>query len=195
MKITNVCVYCGSSAGNRPVYAERARALARVMVERGIGLVYGGGRVGIMGIIADAVLALGGRVTGIIPQALLDREVAHPGLSELVVTRSMHERKTIMAERADGFIALPGGLGTLEELFEAWTWAQLGIHEKPCGILDVADFYGGLVRFVDHAVNEGFVKPANRAVLIVERDPVALLDRFAAYESPGFEKWVKPEQS
>ena len=195
MKITNVCVYCGSSAGNRPVYAERARALARVMVERGIGLVYGGGRVGIMGIIADAVLALGGRVTGIIPQALLDREVAHPGLSELVVTRSMHERKTIMAERADGVIALPGGLGTLEELFEAWTWAQLGIHEKPCGILDVADFYGGLVRFVDHAVNEGFVKPANRAVLIVERDPVALLDRFAAYESPGFEKWVKPEQS
>jgi hypothetical protein len=195
MKITNVCVYCGSSAGNRAVYAEQARALARAMVERGIGLVYGGGRVGIMGIVADAVLELGGSVIGIIPQALLDREVAHQGVSELVVTRSMHERKTIMAERADGFIALPGGLGTLEELFEAWTWAQLGIHEKPCGILDVADFYGGLVRFVDHAVTEGFIKPANRAVLIVERDPVRLLDRFAAYESPGFEKWVKPEQS
>jgi uncharacterized protein (TIGR00730 family) len=195
MKIRNICVYCGSSAGNRAVYAEQARALARALVERGIGLVYGGGKVGIMGIVADAVLALGGSVIGIIPQALLDREVAHQGLSELVVTRSMHERKTIMAERADGFIALPGGLGTLEELFEAWTWAQLGIHEKPCGILDVADFYAGLVRFVDHAVNEGFIKPRNRAVLIVERDPALLLERFAAYESPGFEKWVKPEQS
>jgi uncharacterized protein (TIGR00730 family) len=195
MKIENVCVYCGSSPGNRPVYTEQARALARLMVERDIGLVYGGGKVGIMGVVADAVLSLGGRVVGIIPQALIDREVAHPGLSELVVTRSMHERKTIMAERADGFIALPGGLGTLEELFEAWTWAQLGIHEKPCGILDVADFYGGLVRFVDHAVSEGFIKPQNRGVLIVESDPVRLLDRFAAYTSPGFEKWVKPEQS
>jgi uncharacterized protein (TIGR00730 family) len=195
MQISNVCVYCGSSPGNRPVYADQARALARAMVERGIGLVYGGGKVGIMGIVADAVLALGGRVVGIIPQALIDREVAHAGLSELVVTRSMHERKMIMAERADGFIALPGGLGTLEELFEAWTWAQLGIHEKPCGILDVEGFYGGLVRFVDHAVSEGFVKPENRNVLIVEREPARLLDRFAAYEAPGFEKWVKPEQS
>jgi uncharacterized protein (TIGR00730 family) len=195
MRLSNVCVYCGSSAGNDPVYAEQARALARALVERDIGLVYGGGKVGIMGVIADGVLALGGRVTGIIPQALLAREVAHRGLGELVVTRTMHERKTIMAERSDGFIALPGGLGTLEELFEAWTWAQLGIHDKPCGILDVAGYYEGLVRFIDHAVSEGFVKPENRAVLIVERSPGALLDRFERYTPPGFEKWVTPEQS
>jgi uncharacterized protein (TIGR00730 family) len=195
MRLSNVCVYCGSSSGNQPVYAELARGLARALVERGIGLVYGGGRVGIMGIVADSVLALGGRVVGVIPQALIDREVAHAGLSELVVTSSMHERKTIMAERADGFVALPGGLGTLEELFEVWTWAQLGIHDKPCGILDVADYYAGLVRFVDHAVAEGFVKPAHRAVLMVERDPSVLLERFAHYAPPAVEKWVKPEQS
>jgi uncharacterized protein (TIGR00730 family) len=195
MRPSNVCVYCGSSPGNQPVYAEQARALARALVERDIGLVYGGGRVGIMGIIADSVLSLGGRVIGIIPQALLDREVAHLGLSELIVTSSMHERKTRMVERADAFVALPGGLGTLEELFEVWTWAQLGIHEKPCGILDVAGYYAGLVGFVDHAVAEGFVKPANRAILIVERDPEVLLARFEQYVSPGFEKWVRPEQS
>jgi uncharacterized protein (TIGR00730 family) len=195
MRLTNVCVYCGSNAGARPVYAEQARALAHALVERDIGLVYGGGRVGIMGVMADSVLSLGGRVIGIIPQALMDREVAHLKLSELIVTSSMHERKQIMAERSDGFVALPGGLGTFEELFEAWTWAQLGIHDKPCGILDVAGYYELLVRFVDHAVLEGFVKPDNRAVLIVERDPAVLLTRFEQYVPPAFEKWVKPEQS
>ena len=195
MQLTNVCVYCGSNFGRQPVYAEVARALGKALAGRGLGLVYGGARVGIMGIVADSVLEAGGRVTGVIPQGLVDKEVAHLGLTELVVTRSMHERKTQMVERSSAFIALPGGLGTLEELLEVWTWAQLGIHEKPCGVLNVAGYYDGLVGFIEHAVREGYVKGEHRALLLVEQDPGVLLDRFARYTPPPLQKWITPAET
>lgn len=195
MELSSVCVFCGSKVGARPAYADLARRLGEALARRGLGLVYGGGKIGLMGVLADAVLAHGGRVTGVIPDVLMVEEVAHHGLSELVVTRSMHERKLTMAERADAFIALPGGLGTLEELFETWTWAQLGIHQKPCALLDVDGYYDGLVRFVDHAVSEAFVRPSHRALLVVERDPEALLDHFARYEPPGVEPLLEPSQA
>lgn len=186
----SVCVYCGSNPGRQPAYAEAARRLGEALVERGLGLVYGGASVGVMGVLADTVLALGGRVTGVIPEALVRREVAHPGLSELRVTGSMHERKTLMAELADGFVALPGGIGTLEELFEAWTWAQLGLHGKPCGLLNVAGYFDGLLAFLDHAVAERFVKEPHRGMLIVGDEPDDLLRRFEAYEAPAVRKWI-----
>lgn len=186
----SVCVYCGSNPGRQPAYAEAARGLGAALVARGLGLVYGGASVGVMGVLADAVLALGGHVTGVIPEALVRREVAHPGLSRLVVTGSMHERKTRMADLADGFVALPGGIGTLEELFEAWTWAQLGLHGKPCGLLNVAGYFDGLLAFLDHAVAERFVKEPHRAMLIVSDDPSELLRRFEAYEAPVVRKWI-----
>jgi uncharacterized protein (TIGR00730 family) len=144
-----------------------------------------------MGALADAVLAAGGRVTGIIPKALAHQEVAHDGLTELIVTESMHARKTLMAERSDGFIALPGGIGTLEELFEVWTWAQLGFQHKPCGLLNVSGYYDGLIQFLDHAVTEGFLMPTHRQIASVETDPDALLDRLASYQPPDVEKWLK----
>lgn len=186
----SVCVYCGSSPGRRSVYAEAARALGRSLVGRGIGLVYGGSSVGLMGVVADTVLGLGGEVVGVIPQALFDREVGHPGLTELYVTSSMHERKAKMAELSDGFVALPGGVGTLEEIFEAWTWAQLGFHAKPCGLLDVDGFYGSLAAHLDHAASEGFIRSAHRGMLMVESDAETLLDRFEAYVPPTVEKWI-----
>ncbi len=187
----SVCVYCGSNEGRLPVYAEAARSLGRALVERGLGLVYGGASVGIMGVIADTVLGLGGRVTGVMPEAIVRKEVAHRGLTELHVTSSMHERKMKMAELSDAFVALPGGIGTLEEIFEAWTWAQLGLHAKPCGLLNVAGYYDGLIAFLDHTVAERFVKEANRSMLIVSDDPSDLLDRFAAYRAPVVEKWIR----
>ncbi|MRR11207.1 TIGR00730 family Rossman fold protein [bacterium] len=187
----SVCVYCGSNGGRRPVYAEAARALATALVERGLGLVYGGASVGIMGVLADEVLGLGGRVTGVMPESIVRKEVAHRGLTELHVTSSMHERKMRMAELSDAFVALPGGIGTLEEVFEAWTWAQLGLHAKPCGLLNVAGYYDGLIAFLDHTVAERFVKEANRSMLIVADDPGDLLDRFAAYRAPAVEKWIR----
>ncbi len=187
----SVCVYCGSSPGRRAVYAEAARALAGEMVKRDLGLVYGGASVGIMGVVADAVLDAGGRATGVIPEALRDKELAHPGLTELHVTASMHERKTRMAALADGFIAMPGGVGTLEELFEIWTWAQLGWHENPCARLNVDGYYDGLTTFLDHATGEAFLRPAHRDMLIVESDPARLLDRMAAYQKPEAKTWVK----
>nr|MDQ3828277.1 TIGR00730 family Rossman fold protein [Candidatus Tectomicrobia bacterium] len=153
-----LCVYCGSNPGSQPDYTEAARNLARVLVKRNIEVVYGGASVGIMGVLADAILAEGGHVIGIIPQALVDKEVAHRGLSDLRVVKSMHERKTLMAELSDGFIALPGGLGTLEELFEVLTWALLGLHQKPCGLLNIRDYYRSLIDFLDHAVAERFIK-------------------------------------
>lgn len=187
----SVCVYCGSNEGRLPVYAEAARGLGRALVERGLGLVYGGASVGIMGVLADTVLSLGGRVTGVMPEAIVRKEVAHRGLTELHVTSSMHERKMRMAELSDAFVALPGGIGTLEEIFEAWTWAQLGLHAKPCGLLNVAGYYDGLIAFLDHTAAERFVKAANRSMLIVSDDPSDLLDRFACYRAPAVEKWIR----
>ena len=186
-----VCVYCGSSEGRDPAYAEAARALGREVAARGLGLVYGGSSVGIMRVVADAALERGGRVTGVIPEALVRKEIAHRGLTELRVTGSMHERKTVMAELSDAFVALPGGIGTLEEIFEAWTWGQLGLHAKPCGLLNVAGYWDRLVAFLDHAVAERFLKEANRATLLVSEDPAELLDRFAAYRAPTVTKWIR----
>lgn len=185
-----VCVYCGSSPGRSDAYAGAARALGQALVQRGLGLVYGGASIGLMGVVADTVLQLGGTAVGVIPQALARKEVAHAGLTELHVTQSMHERKTLMAERSDGFIALPGGIGTFEELFEIWTWAQLGMHAKPVGLLNVAGYYDALITFLDHATHERFMKPAQRALLIVERDPVVLLERFAAHRATVARQWL-----
>ena len=190
-----LCVFCGSSAGNDPVYARLAAQLGRTLAQRGVGVVYGGGRVGLMGVLADSALAEGGEVIGVIPQALMDREVGHAGLTELRVVDSMHTRKALMAELADGFVALPGGLGTLEELFEVWTWAQLGIHVKPCGLLDVDDFFAPLVAFLDHLVATGFVRSEHRAMLTVATSPEDLLARFSEYTVPAMPKWVTPAQS
>jgi len=190
MKLQNICVYCGSNGGRRPEYADGARELARELVRRDIGLVYGGASVGIMGIVADAVMAEGGRVIGVIPEPLMRKELAHRGLTELHVVQSMHERKTMMAERADGFVALPGGAGTLEEIFETWTWAQLGMHDKPCGLLNIAGYYDKLAGFLDHSVQESFMRAEHRAMLIVESRPADLLDRYAEYTPPTVSKWI-----
>lgn len=171
-----VCVFCGSSAGRRPAYAGAARALGVELVRRGAGLVYGGASVGLMGVLADAVLERGGEAIGVIPRALVERELAHPGLTALHVVETMHERKALMSELADGFIALPGGMGTLDELAEAITWGQLGIHAKPCGLLDVRGYFGPLLAFADHAVAEGFLRPEHRAAVSVATDPGELLE-------------------
>lgn len=175
-----LCVFLGSSPGRGPEYAEAARDFGRRIAARGVGLVYGGGNVGLMGTIADAALAAGGEVIGVIPRALCDREHGHTGLTRLHVVETMHARKALMAELSDGFAALPGGIGTLEELFEVWTWAHLGYHAKPCGLLDVGGFYAGLSGFLDHVVAEGFLAPAERARLIVTADPDELLDSLSS---------------
>ena len=185
-----ICVYAGSNPGTNPAYGEAAEQLGRLMAERGIGLVYGGGRTGLMGRIADSVLAAGGTVTGIIPQFLMDKEVGHQGLQELRIVSTMHERKALMAELSDGFIALPGGIGTLEELFEVWTWAQLGRHDKPCGLLNAAGFYDGLAAFLDHVAGERFMQPKHRGMLIARDSAAGILDAFAAYQPPAVEKWL-----
>ena len=165
--------------GADPAYRLAAQALGRTLAERGVGLVYGGASVGLMGVVADAALAAGGEVVGVMPEALVAREIAHPGLTALRVVQTMHERKAVMAAESDGFVALPGGIGTLEELFEVWTWAQLGIHAKPCGVLDVGGYYAPLLAFLDRGVAEGFVRPAQRAALLVDDDPGRMLDRLA----------------
>jgi uncharacterized protein (TIGR00730 family) len=175
-----VAVYCGANAGASPVFAEAARAMGRALVARDLGLVFGGGHVGLMGTIADEVLRLGGRVSGVIPQQLVDRELAHPGLTELFVVKDMHERKAMMAQLADGFVAMPGGMGTLEELFEMLTWSQLGIHAKPVGVLNVDGFYDQLVGFVRHAHQQGFIQQRHAGLMMVESDPDALLARLTA---------------
>lgn len=193
--IKNICVYCGSSPGRQDSYAEAARALAEALVSSGIGLVYGGASVGIMGVVADHVLQLGGRAVGVIPEALMRREVAHHHLTELHVTPSMHARKTLMAELSDGFIAMPGGIGTLEEIFEVWTWAQLGLHHKPCGLLNVQGYYDPLRTFLDHTVEEAFVKPGVRGMLMVESAPDALLERMLAYHPPHVKQWVEQDET
>jgi len=193
--LRRLCVYAGSNAGARPAYADAAAALARELAARGVGLVYGGGKVGLMGVLADAVLAAGGEAIGVIPHALVDREVAHAGLTDLRVVGSMHERKALMAELAGGFVAVPGGIGTLEELIEVLTWSQLGIHAKPCGVLDVAGFYDGLSALLDHMVAEGFLRERHRAGLLAGADPAELLDRLAAWEPPRAHKWLDLERS
>ena len=190
-----VCVFCGASAGRNGRYAEVARSFGRTLARRGIGLVYGGGGVGLMGVVADAALEAGGEVVGVIPRALQLRELAHPRLTELRVVRSMHERKALMAELSEGFVALPGGMGTLEELFEVLTWAQLGLHERPCGLLDVDGYFRPLIAFLDHAAAEGFVRGEHRRILHVAEDPDALLDQFLAYRPPAVERWVDRESS
>jgi uncharacterized protein (TIGR00730 family) len=186
-----VCVYAGSNPGSHPDYADAARALATTLADRDIGLVYGGGRVGLMGVLADTMLAAGGEAIGVMPQALIDREIGHSGLTELKVVDSMHERKARMAELSDAFVAVPGGIGTLEELIEVYTWSQLGIHHKPCGVLNVRGYYDHLAAFLDHAVTQGFLRPQHRAVLSVASEPAELLDRLAAYEPPTVGKWTQ----
>lgn len=173
----SLCVFCGSSRGADSDYAARARAFGRVLVSRGIRLVYGGASVGIMGALADEVLENGGEVIGVIPEAIMGVEIAHSGLTELRVVRSMHERKALMGDLSEGFVALPGGLGTLEELFEVYTWAQLGIHDKPVGLLNVAGYYDSLIDFLDGAVRAKFLKSSHRDALIVATDPAALVER------------------
>jgi uncharacterized protein (TIGR00730 family) len=175
--LKTLAVYCGASMGNDPVHAIAARELASRLVEHNIALVYGGGKVGLMGVIADEVLRLGGDVTGVIPQALMAREVGHAGLTRLFVVKDMHERKAMMAQLSDGFIAMPGGMGTLEELFEMLTWAQLGIHAKPIGLLNTSGFYDGLIAFVAHLREQGFVRPAHAALMLADADPGALIRR------------------
>lgn len=193
--MNSVCVFCGSSPGADPAYVRGAQRLGRVLAGSGIRLVYGGASVGVMGALADAVLAEGGEAIGVIPRGLQQREVGHPGLSELHVVESMHERKARMAELADAFLALPGGLGTLEELFEVWTWAQLGIHAKPCGLLNVRGYFDPLLGFLDQAVSEGFVPAAHRAMLQVDTDPGALLARLRGFRPPRLPRWLDPEQT
>jgi uncharacterized protein (TIGR00730 family) len=176
-----ICVFTGSRHGSRPAYIEAAKRLGRLLLERGYGLVYGGGNVGLMNVIANTMLGLQGHVTGVIPDTLVSKEVAHQGLSDLRVVSSMHERKAVMGELSIGFIALPGGIGTMEEFFEVLSWAQLGIHEKPCGLLNVAGYYDSLINFMNHAAEQDFIKPKHRALMIVESDPEKLLDRFDSF--------------
>lgn len=186
-----VCVFCGSSVGARPVYQQMATAIGEELARRGLGLVYGGGNVGLMGAVADGALAAGGAVAGVIPDFLAAREVAHSGLTELRVVGSMHERKAAMAELSDAFVALPGGYGTFEEFFEILTWAQLGLHRKPFGLLDVEGYYTPLLRFLDHAVEERFLSPMLRSLVLRESDPARLLDRLAAYKPRTVDKWIE----
>jgi uncharacterized protein (TIGR00730 family) len=186
----HICVFAGSSAGADPRFARAAAALGRAIAERGNGLVYGGANVGLMGILADAVLEAGGRVVGVIPAFLVDKEIAHRGVSELTIVQSMHERKAAMAQLASGFVALPGGFGTMEEFLEILTWAQLGLHDKPCGLLNAGGYYDGLLHFLDTAVAERLLKPAHRAMVLVDDDAGALLDRFASYSPAAAQKWI-----
>ena len=192
--IASVCVFCGSSPGGDPAYRAAAEALGREIASRGLRLVYGGAKVGLMGAVADAAMAAGGEVIGVLPEALTDKEIAHTGLTRLEIVASMHERKARMAELSDGFIALPGGAGTLEEIFEIWTWGQLGFHAKPAAFLNVRGYYDGLRAVVDHAVGEAFLKAPHRDMLIFREDCGQALDALAAYVPPPVEKWIgRPE--
>jgi len=190
-----LCVFCGSSSGRDPVYREAAEALGRLLARRGMGLVFGGGHIGLMGVVADAAIEAGGSAIGVIPRGLQARELGHRGLTELRVVESMHERKATMVALADGFIALPGGMGTLEETTEVLTWAQLGIHRKPVGLLDVGGYWKPFVGFLDHAVDEGFLRRDHRAMVLVEADPAELVERMLRYRSPVQERWLDVEES
>ena len=186
-----VCVFCGSSSGQGEAYERLAAAMGRALAARGLGLVYGGGRVGLMGTIADAALAAGGEVIGVIPEDLVKKELAHAGVTELRVVGSMHERKKLMFDLSDGFVAMPGGFGTLDEFCEILTWAQLGLHRKPTGVLDAGGYFDTFLAFVDHAVKEGFIRKKHRDLLIVETDPAAMLDAFASYTPADLTKFLK----
>lgn len=185
-----ICVFCGSAAGVAPAYAESARQFGRALAGRGLGLVFGGGHVGLMGTVADAALAAGAEVIGVLPKALQAREVGHQGLTQLHVVADMHERKAMMAELSDGFVALPGGLGTLEELFEVWTWAMLGFHRKPVCLLDVDGYWGPLLAMVERMVEEGFVIAAHRRMLVVDDSVEGMLDQIAEYQAPQVPRWI-----
>jgi uncharacterized protein (TIGR00730 family) len=176
-----ICVFCGADSGRAPAYADAARVVGKMLAQRGIALVYGGGSIGLMGVLADAVLDAGGQAIGVIPQTLVDREVAHSGLTELHVVKNLHERKARMAELADAFLALPGGVGTMEELFEVWSWGKLGLHSKPCGLLNVNGYFDSLRTLTDQMVTEGFLEPVHRELLLIEEQPNVLLDRLTAY--------------
>lgn len=188
--LQRICVYCGSSSGNNGVYTDAAIALAEVLVGNNIELVYGGAHKGTMGLLADAVLERSGKVHGVIPKMLLEAEIAHTGLTELHIVASMHERKSMMATLSDGFVALPGGFGTLEELIEIVTWGQLRFHEKPCGVLNVNGYFDKLLQFLDHTEAEGFLKPENRAMLLSDVTPEGLLRQFESYQAPRVDKWL-----
>ena len=192
--LSSVAVYLGSSMGTDPDFAAAAENLGGLLAARGIRLVYGGGRVGLMGVLADAVLRGGGAVTGVITRALEDKEISHHGLMELTVVHTMHERKAMMADRADGFIMLPGGYGTMDEFFEVLTWTQLGIHLKPCAILDVNGYFGPLLGLLDHAAGQGFLRDDHREMVLTGTDPAGLLDRMAAWTPPATEKWLDPSE-
>lgn len=189
MKLKSICVYAGSNPGLLPEYMQAAYAFGGSLARRGIQLVYGGAKVGLMGAVADGALSEGGEVTGVMPQRLMDKEIAHRGLTKLIPVRTMHERKTLMAELSDAFVALPGGIGTLEEIFEVYTWTQLGFQTKPCGFLDVAGFYSPLMGFLEHMVAQKFVRAEHHASLFVEDDAERMLDRMAAYEHQVVDKW------
>ena len=189
--LKRLCVFCGSSFGARPEYADAARGTGLLLARRGVELVYGGAAAGLMGVIADACLDAGGLVTGVIPQALVDREIAHRRLSDLRIVESMHERKALMADLADAFLALPGGFGTFEEFFEALTWSQLGIQRKPCGLLNVAGYYDDLLRLLDRALADGFLRPQHRAMMISASDPAEVLELLSAVEVPVVRKWAE----
>lgn len=190
----SICVFSGSSSGRVSEYREVAARLGTLFADRNIRLVYGGAAVGLMGAVADATMAAGGDVVGVIPRALVEREIAHTGLSDLRVVGSMHERKALMAELSDAFIALPGGVGSLEEIFEVWTWTQLGTHAKPCAVLNVNGFYDRLLDFLDHVVDEAFLKPVHRGMLVASSDPEKLLDVIAEYRVPTETKWIARDE-
>lgn len=190
-----ICVYCGSNPGRQPQYVHAAERLGALLAQRRLGLVYGGASVGMMGAIANAVLEGGGEAIGVIPRALARREVAHARLTDMHVVESMHERKALMADLSDAFVALPGGWGTMEEIFEALTWAQLGLHAKPCGLLNVACYFDHLQAFLDHAMDEAFVKTEYKPMIMAESDPERLLERFAAYRAPTVRKWITEEET
>jgi hypothetical protein len=189
-----ICVFCGSNAGRSPEHVAAAQTVGRVLAEKGIGLVYGGGKLGLMGVLADAALAYGGTVTGVVPHALVLRQ-AHKELKDLRIVRTMHERKAMMASLADAFIALPGGVGTLEEIFEVWSWARLGQHGKPCCLLNVEGFYDGLLAFLDHAGAEGFLGEVDHGMLIVKPDIDDLLHAIASYTPPTVPRWISDEET
>ncbi|NOT84094.1 MAG: TIGR00730 family Rossman fold protein [Methylococcaceae bacterium] len=188
--MNSICVYCGSNMGKNPKSRAAAEQLGAELAKRNLTLVYGGANIGIMSVIANAVMANGGKVIGVMPQVLVEKEVLHKHLTELKIVDSMHQRKALMAELADGFIALPGGLGTLEELFEILTWAQLGLHQKPCALLNINGYYDALITFLNHAVTEQFVSPKHRALLLIDDNPSAIIDKLLEYKAPGLDRWI-----
>ena len=192
--IRRVCVFCGSKMGVAPAFRESAAALGAELVRRGLGLVFGGGSVGLMGVLADAVLDAGGEVIGVIPEALATKELLHVRVPDMRRVRDMHERKALMADLADAFIALPGGFGTFEELFEVVTWAQLGFHRKNVGLLNVDGYFDPLVTLIDHAIQAGFIKAAHRDLVVVEREPAVLLERLAVHQLPHVRRWLGPDE-